>query len=331
MYGEDDLRLAEILASRAALAVENARLYEERSHIARTLQRSLLPPALPEIRGLELAARYRAAGDQNEVGGDFYDVFRGRGDVWTLLIGDVAGKGPEAAAVTSLTRHTLRAMTLRGAGAVECLELLNDALLNEESVAGRFCTVLYARACPGDDGTVALTLATGGHLPPRVLRADGTLEQHRAARLDRRRPADAASSPSARRCSRPATLLLLFTDGVTELRGHDPGEGERLLDELLVAEPRARRRPTIAEAIEERVVELQGGEPRDDIAVLVARPRAGIDSARDGRARPPHRGERGPLPRDQRAAARRPARPARRSRAGRLRVRVRPRRTARSR
>jgi PAS domain S-box-containing protein len=104
VYGDDDLRLAEILASRAALAVENARLYEERSHIARTLQRSLLPPALPEIQGLELAARYRAAGDQNEVGGDFYDVFRGHGDVWTLLIGDVTGKGPEAAATCSTRR-----------------------------------------------------------------------------------------------------------------------------------------------------------------------------------------------------------------------------------
>ena len=92
-YGEDDRQLAGILAARAGLAVENARLYAERTHIARTLQRSLLPPALPEIPGVEMAARYRAAGDENEVGGDFYDAFRGPGDEWTLLLGDVAGKG----------------------------------------------------------------------------------------------------------------------------------------------------------------------------------------------------------------------------------------------
>ncbi|HEV2812396.1 MAG TPA: PAS domain-containing protein [Solirubrobacteraceae bacterium] len=271
-YGDDDLRLAEILAARAGLAVENARLYEERSHIARTLQRSLLPPALPDVPGLELAARYRAAGDQNEVGGDFYDVFRGGDDVWTLLIGDVAGKGPEAAAVTSLTRHTLRAMTLRGAGAQECLELLNDALLNEPAVAGRFCTVLYTRVCPGDDGAVTMTLATGGHLPPRILRADGTLE-----RVELRGSiVGGLRTPAFAECEallRPGDLLVLFTDGATELRGHDPGVGEQLLDALLL-EQVGQPPGVVADAIERRVVELQGGEPRDDIAVLVARPPA---------------------------------------------------------
>jgi transcriptional regulator with GAF, ATPase, and Fis domain len=108
-FGDADVALAEALASRAALAVENARLYTERSHIAHTLQRSLLPERLPEIPGMDIAAHYRAAGDQNEVGGDFYDVFPSRDGTWTALIGDVSGKGPEAAAITSLSRHTLRA------------------------------------------------------------------------------------------------------------------------------------------------------------------------------------------------------------------------------
>jgi PAS domain S-box-containing protein len=268
-YGEEDLRLAEILAARAALAVENARLYEERSHIARTLQRSLLPPALPDVPGLELAARYRAAGDQNEVGGDFYDVFRGTQDVWTLLIGDVAGKGPEAAAVTSLTRHTLRAMTLRGAGARECLELLNDALLNEPAVAGRFCTVLYVRICGETGGASRMTIATGGHLPPRILRADGTLDQ-----VDLRGSiVGGLRDPRFAECEallEPGDTLVMFTDGATELRGHDPGVGERLLDELLLAHAGAPP-GVLAEAIETSVVRLQDGEPRDDIAVLVAR------------------------------------------------------------
>ena len=269
-FGDDDLRLAEILAQRASLAVENARLYEEHSHIARTLQRSLLPPALPDVPGLELAARYRAAGSENEVGGDFYDVFHGPGECWTLVIGDVAGKGPEAAAVTSLTRHTLRAMTQRGAGARECLELLNDALLGEPAVAGRFCTVLYVRLTARDGGGFDMTLATGGHIPPRILRADGTLD-----RLELRGSiVGGLRKPRFAECDttlEPGDVLVLFTDGATELRGHDPGTGERLLDELLAAragDPAA----AVAEAIERHAVEQQQGEPRDDVAVLTASP-----------------------------------------------------------
>jgi serine phosphatase RsbU (regulator of sigma subunit) len=151
-----------------------------------------------------------------------------------------------------------------------CGDLLNEALLNEEAVAGRFCTVLYARACPSDDGTVSLTMATGGHLPPRVLRADGSLEHIEL----RGSIVGGLRTPVFAECEAVLSAgdtLLLFTDGVTELRGHDPGEGERLLDELLLAS-RGRSPAEIAEAIEHRVVELQGGDPRDDIAVLVARP-----------------------------------------------------------
>jgi serine phosphatase RsbU (regulator of sigma subunit) len=189
--------------------------------------------------------------------------------VWTLLIGDVAGKGPEAAAVTSLTRHTLRAMTLRGAGARECLELLNDALLNEAAVAGRFCTVLYVRLCLEEDGAATLTLATGGHLPPRMVRRDGTVE-----RLDLHGSiVGGLRTPVFAECEErlaPGDALVLVTDGVTELRGHDPGLGERVLDELL-AESAGAPPAVVAEAIESRVVALQAGEPRDDVAVLVAR------------------------------------------------------------
>jgi PAS domain S-box-containing protein len=269
-YGEDDLRLAEILAQRASLAVENARLYEEHSHIARTLQRSLLPPALPDVPGLELAARYRAAGVQNEVGGDFYDVFHGPADCWTLVIGDVAGKGPEAAAVTSLTRHTLRAMTLRRAGPQECLELLNDALLNEPAVAGRFCTVLYVRLEAREGGGFDMVIATGGHMPPRILRAGGSLHHVdvRGSIVGGLRTPQFASCETTLEVG---DVLVLFTDGATELRGHDPGVGERLLDELLASRA-ASSGSAIAEAIERHAVELQAGEPRDDIAVLTASP-----------------------------------------------------------
>ena len=268
-YDADDVSLAESLASRAALAVENARLYSERSHIAQTLQRSLLPPALPEIKGLELAARYRAAGEANQVGGDFYDAFRAADGVWTLLIGDVSGKGPEAAALTSLTRHTLRAATLREMDPRANLMLLNEALWSQPAADGRFCTVLYARVRPRAEGGALLTLATGGHLPPILLRAGGRVErvQLRGAIVGGlKEPEFGERDITLER----GDLLLLFTDGVTEIRGSDPDLGERALEEVL-SEMRGQSADAIVEAVQQRAVDLQGGEPRDDIALLAVR------------------------------------------------------------
>ena len=270
-FSEDDVALAESLASRAALAVENARLYSERSHIAQTLQRSLLPPALPEIEGLELAARYRAAGEQNQVGGDFYDAFRSADGVWTLLIGDVSGKGPEAAALTSMTRHTLRAASLRDIDARENLELLNEALFSQPDADGRFCTVLYARVCPRSDGGAGVTLATGGHLPPILLRAGGRVErvQLRGSIVGGLKTPEFGERAIT---LEPGDLLLLFTDGVTEIRGPDPDLGERALEEVLAAH-RGADAETIVAAVQQRAVDLQAGEPRDDIALLAVKAR----------------------------------------------------------
>jgi PAS domain S-box-containing protein len=268
-FTEDDVALAESLASRAALAVENARLYAERSHIAQTLQRSLLPPALPEIDGLELAARYRAAGEQNEVGGDFYDAFRSADGVWTLLIGDVSGKGPEAAALTSMTRHTLRAASLRDMDALENLELLNEALWSQPDADGRFCTVLYARVCPREEGGAAITLATGGHLPPILLRAGGRVErvQLRGSLVGGLRNPEFGKRDVTLEAG---DLLLLFTDGVTEIRGDDPELGERALEEVL-SDHRGASADEIVAAVQQRAVDLQSGEPRDDIALLAVK------------------------------------------------------------
>jgi serine phosphatase RsbU (regulator of sigma subunit) len=273
-FDDDDVQLARSLAVRAALAVENARLYTERSHIAQTLQRSLLPPALPEVPGLELAARYRAAGDQNEVGGDFYDAFRAADDgAWTVLIGDVSGKGAEAAALTSLTRHTLRAASLRTGDPIESLELLNEALWAQADPAGRFCTVLYAQVKPDARGA-EVTLATGGHLPPVILRAGGRVErvQVRGALVGGLR--EPRFGERRIRLDHD-DLLLLFTDGVVELRLRGPDGvdvGDRALEEVLAAHRGASAEEIVA-AVEHRAVELQGGEPRDDIALLALRPR----------------------------------------------------------
>jgi len=126
-FTEDDLTLATELGRRAGLAVENSRLYTQRSAIAHSLQARLLPPSLPEIPGLEIAARYRAAGELIEVGGDFYDVFREDG-AWLVLVGDVSGKGAEAAAVTALVRYTLRAVAQQALPLTEVLRSVNEEI-----------------------------------------------------------------------------------------------------------------------------------------------------------------------------------------------------------
>ena len=269
-FGPDDLTLARSLAVRAALAVENARLLRERSHIAETLQRSLEAGPLPDVPGLELAARYRAAGDENQVGGDFYDAFLAEDGIWAVVVGDVTGKGAEAAALTSLTRHTLRAGALRGSSASDNLSLLNAALWSHSETQGRFASVVYVRVCPSDDGAT-LTMASGGHPPPLLLRADGTLEE-----IDVRGTLVGAL-PDSDFDERTITLaagelLLLYTDGVTEIRRRAGDFGERALRELLRTLSGAGAEE-VAAAVERSAVELHGGIPRDDIAVVAIRAR----------------------------------------------------------
>jgi serine phosphatase RsbU (regulator of sigma subunit) len=147
VFGEKDLHLAEELARRAATRIDNAGLYHERDHIAWTLQQSLLPPALPDIPGFEVAALYRPAGEGYEVGGDFYDVFETADRAWALVVGDVCGKGPEAAAITGLARHTIRAIAMHDRRPCKVLRSLNEALLGE-AWTDRFCTVCYVRLRP---------------------------------------------------------------------------------------------------------------------------------------------------------------------------------------
>src|SRR5204863_3225944 len=128
LLGDEDVQLAVELGRRAGVAIDNARLYTERSEIAHALQAKLLPERLPAIPGARLAARYRAAGELNEVGGDFYDVFPRAEGEWALVVGDVSGKGPEAAAVTALARYTLRAGALDDDAPGKALRRLNVAM-----------------------------------------------------------------------------------------------------------------------------------------------------------------------------------------------------------
>src|SRR3954465_6393529 len=175
-FTRDDVDLVEELARRAGLSVDNARLYTERSAIAHTLQAELLPARLPIIPGVRVAVRYRAAGELNEVGGDFYDVFQRGDESWAFVIGDVSGKGAEAAAVTALARHTVRTASLQPASPSELLETLNEALLLQRA-GSEFCTVCLASLSVADDRAEGrLPRARGGPPPAIVLRGSGEVE-----------------------------------------------------------------------------------------------------------------------------------------------------------
>jgi serine phosphatase RsbU (regulator of sigma subunit) len=264
-FSEDDVQLIRSLATRAALHIENARLYTERSNIAQTLQASLQPRPLPSIPSAELAATYLPAGDQNTVGGDFYEVFKTGDRTWAAVVGDVSGKGAPAAALTALARYSLRMTARIHDDPAANLALLNRAF-HEDTEGYDFCTVVYARVCPADDG-LDLRFANGGHLPPLLVRVDGTVE----AIEDGRGPLVGAIADIAFREAtlhlQPGELLLLYTDGVTEVRTSDVGLGERELRRALAAHAGGSPQDLVA-AVARRAVELQDGDPRDDIALL---------------------------------------------------------------
>jgi PAS domain S-box-containing protein len=263
-YGKEDLALALELARRAGVAIENARLYRERSHIAQTLQRSLLPPSLPDVPGFELAARYRAAGEGFEVGGDLYDVFETRGG-WVLVVGDVCGKGPEAAALTSMTRYTLRAAGLLEDAPARVLGMANEAILHE-STDERFMTAVLAAL---DPATATLRIANAGHPPLLVVRADGEVVPIKSEGTVLGVAPGAAFSESEVALA-PGDAVVAFTDGVL-----DAGAPARLLDIDAVAAlcaphaggPVAR----LADALERGALRAAEGAPRDDVAILALR------------------------------------------------------------
>jgi PAS domain S-box-containing protein len=267
-FDEHDLELAEELARRCATAVDNARLFSERAYIARTLQQSLLPAELPDIPGIEAAARFRPTGEGNEVGGDFYDLFESGGRGWTVVMGDVCGKGPDAAAVTALARYTLRAAAMRERLPSRSLGLLNEALLRQR-VDRRFCTVAYAYLEPLAEGA-RIGFASGGHPLPLLLRANGTVEAVGAPGTLLGVVPDPDFEDRSLALA-PGDALVFYTDGVIESRvsnGHALDE-ERLAE--LVATCAGADADGIAARVEDAALAAQGGSPRDDIAVLVLR------------------------------------------------------------
>jgi phosphoserine phosphatase RsbU/P len=197
-----------------------------------TLQRSLLPPALPAVAGLEAAAHYRIA-SADEVGGDFYDLFPLPGR-WGLFLGDVCGKGAPAAALTSLIRYTLRAAAVYEPDPGAVLNTLNTALHQEYEQDGRsFCTAIFGLLTPEDDG-FTLTFASGGHPDPLLMGADGTAAYQAAApRGMLLGVLDDATYTAATIRLRPGDTLLLYTDGLTEARTSTGRYGDEALRDFI--------------------------------------------------------------------------------------------------
>jgi serine phosphatase RsbU (regulator of sigma subunit)/anti-sigma regulatory factor (Ser/Thr protein kinase) len=269
-----DVTLATELGRRCAVAVENARLYGERDRIARTLQQSLLPPDLPSIPGVTIEARFRPAGEGIEMGGDFYDAFEVGDEAWAVTIGDVCGKGPDAAALTALVRYTLRAVTMQERRPGAALELVNRAILRNRNDE-RFCSAALAVIENRPTG-VRVELASAGHPLPLLLRPDGSVEAIGARGHLLGLWPDFEAEPLSLELE-PGDTLILYTDGVTDARAPD-----RILDTddlaELVRSCAGSGAAVTAERIEQKVSEGLAGEPRDDIAVLVIEAQGRLES-----------------------------------------------------
>jgi serine phosphatase RsbU (regulator of sigma subunit) len=261
-----DRDLLEALAAQSAQAVARARLYEREHTVARTLQASLLPRVLPQIPGIDLAARLEAGAPGLDVGGDFYDAFPLGPDTWGAVIGDVCGKGVEAAALTALARHTVRAAARSEPSPAAVLEALNRAAL-AESQPGQFLTAIYVRLVARREGGFTVSLACGGHPPPVVL--DAALAPRKLACAGTLLGAIAEPEVvDAQFVLEPGDTMLLYTDGLTEAGAPQVTLGPAEVADLLAAARGATAAQT-AEGCLDRALAGTGGVPRDDVALLV--------------------------------------------------------------
>jgi serine phosphatase RsbU (regulator of sigma subunit) len=276
-FDDSDVHFVTILAGRVALALDNAGLFSvlerterERAEIAETLQRGLLPPPLPHIPGWSVAATYRPAGAENEIGGDFYDAFRIAGG-WMVVIGDVTGRGAKAAAVTAHARYTLRTAAALTGDPVVALQTLNRELLARQGAA--LCSV--AAMAISEDPAEPVRLAVAGHPPPLLVDGDSVTEVTSPAPVLGAFTDETWTLQS--RLVAPGQLVVVVTDGVTETVGN----GERFGEERLSAQLRGVSSPALAtQAIEGALHEFAGGTLDDDAAILAIAPAAaGIELA----------------------------------------------------
>ena len=264
-YTREDLAFVTEVASHAAVALDNARLYEQQRDIAGILQSALLPPSLPQPEGLEVAARHRPGLDGTEVGGDFYDLFEIRGR-WVAVVGDVCGKGPEAAALTALVRHTLRATA--GDGPELAVRRVHDAISSSGELT--YCTLCCAELELGEHGINA-RITTAGHPEPRIVAVDGTVR-----RLEVTGPlVGALDTPTYLSQSvhlAPGEVLFMCSDGVPEARRNGEMFGDERLEALLGSFGAIAPADLIAR-LEEEVVRFIAGRQRDDLALFALRAR----------------------------------------------------------
>jgi integral membrane sensor domain MASE1 len=251
----------------SAVITERKRAEDAVKSIAGTLQESLLPSHLPVIPGIETAVDFRAAGRRNLVGGDFYDLFQGDDGRWTVIVGDVLGKGATAAATSGLARYTLRAAAVQESRPSGILRLLNDAILRQSP--DQSCTVACGRIDVTPQNGARVTLALGGHPLPLVLRANGRVEQvgqpgTLLGVLPDPKLADDSSELS------PGDALILYTDGLTD--AYAPARIVKRAGLIAALESCAGRNATeIASGVQNAVLGTAEAEPRDDIVLLVLR------------------------------------------------------------
>jgi serine phosphatase RsbU (regulator of sigma subunit)/anti-sigma regulatory factor (Ser/Thr protein kinase) len=265
--------LAEELSRRAALAIDNARLYSAQMAMSSALQRSLLPPAVPDIPGLEVAVVYEPAGERSEVGGDFYDVFACVPDEdgrprWRFAIGDVCGTGPEAAAVTGLARHALRILAAEGMSVPDVMGRLNRLILAEGSRA-RLLTLLHGEITPLPEGSgVRLSLVSAGHPPALVLDPDGVVTEAVTAQTLLGVFDDVEFEVDTVELHR-GEVLLGVTDGVTERRAGGRLLGDEQGLERLFGSCTGLSAGAVAARVQRAVREF-GPEPSGDDVALIA-------------------------------------------------------------
>jgi serine phosphatase RsbU (regulator of sigma subunit) len=272
-YGPTDLIFVEDVARRVAMGLESARMHEEMRRVAQTLQASLLPSVPPGIPGLEVGTRYLAAGEGTVVGGDFFDVFALGPDSWAVVVGDVCGKGVEAATVTGLARHTVRSSAMEHTSPATVLRHLNDMLLRVGAEGGsevepRFCTVCLARVELTDCGA-SVTLSMGGHPLPYVLGAGGDIRQvGRPGSL--LGVVDKPSVSDETHHLGPGESFILYTDGITERHTGGKFFGEEGIEDVLAAAA-GLTADEIAGHLADAAGRFVNDQPSDDMAVVVVR------------------------------------------------------------
>lgn len=270
LFDEEEKQFVLALAAQTAQALDRAQLQRSRIDVSRRLQRSLLPPSIPEIPGLEVAAIYNPFGDGIDVGGDFYDVWSLPSGEWAFAIGDAAGTGPEAAALTALVRHTLRALTISESDPARVVRALNTALLDAAAdVDGeRFCTAVFGLVSAGDRFEVRL--ASGGHPPPLLRRATGEVKvlPVYGSLLGVFRDIDV---DCLRLTLEPGDSLVMFTDGVLEARYQGRYFDLEGVVRVLQSGMESQSAAATATALKEAVLGHTGGVLTDDMAAVVLR------------------------------------------------------------